>query len=248
MSYERFAYLYDELMQDVPYDEWVKIVEAYKEKYQVNGMKLLDLACGTGELSVRLAQKGYDVTGADLSGDMLSVAQMKAQAQSMPIQFFQQDMTELEELGEFDIIGIFCDSLNYLEDEQAVKKTFEGVYRLLKKGGLFIFDVHSVYKMRHIFADATFTWDDEEITYIWNSFKGDDPHSVEHELTFFVLDEKTGKYDRVDEVHYQRTYPEAIYVELLKQAGFENIEITGDYSLKAPDSTTERLFFAMIKS
>jgi ubiquinone/menaquinone biosynthesis C-methylase UbiE len=248
VSYERFAYLYDELMQDVPYDEWVKIVEAYKEKYQVNGMKLLDLACGTGELSVRLAQKGYDVTGADLSGDMLSVAQMKAQAQSMPIQFFQQDMTELEELGEFDIIGIFCDSLNYLEDEQAVKKTFEGVYRLLKKGGLFIFDVHSVYKMRHIFADATFTWDDEEITYIWNSFKGDDPHSVEHELTFFVLDEKSGKYDRVDEVHYQRTYPEAIYVELLKQAGFENIEITGDYSLKAPDSTTERLFFAMIKS
>lgn len=248
MSYERFAYLYDELMQDVPYDEWVKIVEAYKEKYQVNGMKLLDLACGTGELSVRFAQKGYDVTGADLSGDMLSVAQMKAQAQSMPIQFFQQDMTELEELGEFDIIGIFCDSLNYLKDEQAVKKTFEGVYRLLKKGGLFIFDVHSVYKMRDIFADATFTWDDEEITYIWNSFKGDDPHSVEHELTFFVLDERTGKYDRVDEVHYQRTYPEAIYVELLKQAGFENIEITGDYSLKAPDSTTERLFFAMIKS
>ncbi|GAE47026.1 methyltransferase [Mesobacillus boroniphilus JCM 21738] len=57
MSYERFAYLYDELMQDVPYDEWVSIVEAYKQKYQVNGMKLLDLACGTGELSVRFAQK-----------------------------------------------------------------------------------------------------------------------------------------------------------------------------------------------
>nr|WP_251030161.1 class I SAM-dependent methyltransferase [Bacillus sp. ISL-35] len=235
-------------MQDVPYDEWVKIVEAYKGKYQVDGTRLLDLACGTGELSIRFAEKGYEVTGADLSGDMLSVAQVKVQALSVPIQFFQQDMTDLEDLGEFDIIGIFCDSLNYLEDEQAVKKTFEGVYSLLKQGGLFIFDVHSIYKMDHIFADATFTWDDEEITYIWNSFKGDATHSVEHELTFFVLDEKTGKYDRVDEVHYQRTYPEAIYADLLKQAGFENIEITGDYSLNAPDSTTERLFFAMIKS
>ncbi|CAM3931509.1 class I SAM-dependent DNA methyltransferase [Mesobacillus thioparans] len=248
MSYERFAYLYDELMQDVPYDEWVKIVEAYKGKYQVNGLKLLDLACGTGELSVRFAQKGYEVTGADLSGDMLSVAQVKAQEQSLPIQFFQQDMTGLEDLGEFDIIGIFCDSLNYLDDEQAIKKTFEGVHRLMKKGGMFIFDIHSVYKMDHIFADATFTWDDEEITYIWNSFKGEAPHSVEHELTFFVLDDSTGKYDRVDELHYQRTYPEKIYADLLKQAGFKDIEITGDYSLKAPDSTTERLFFAMIKS
>ncbi|WP_226677361.1 class I SAM-dependent DNA methyltransferase [Mesobacillus jeotgali] len=247
MSYERFAYLYDELMQDVPYDEWVSIVESYKEKYQVNGMKLLDLACGTGELSVRFAQKGFDVTGADLSTDMLSVAQSKAQALSLPTQFFQQDMTELDDLGEFDIIGIFCDSLNYLEDEHAVRQTFEGVSRLLKKGGLFLFDVHSVYKMEHIFADATFTWDDEEITYIWNSFKGEGAHSVEHELTFFVLDEGTGKYDRVDELHYQRTYPEDSYVKWLAQAGFANIEVTGDYTMKAPEPTAERLFFAMKK-
>lgn len=248
MSYERFAYLYDELMKDVPYDNWVNLTEAYKQKFQVEGTRLLDLACGTGELSVRFAQKGYDVTGADLSDDMLSVAQRKAQTRSLPIQFFQQDMTELDDLGEFDIIGIYCDSLNYLENELAVKQTFEGVYRLLKQGGLFIFDVHSLYKMDDVFADATFTWDEEEITYIWNAFKGDEPHSVEHELTFFVLDEKSGKYDRVDEVHRQRTYPETKYVELLKQTGFENMEISGDYSLQAPESTAERLFFAMIKS
>mgnify|MGYP000303251305 CR=1 FL=1 len=247
MSYERFAYLYDELMQDVPYDEWVSIVEAYKEKFQVNGMKLLDLACGTGELSVRFAQKGFDVTGADLSTDMLSVAQAKAQEMSLPIQFFQQDMTELDELGEFDIIGIFCDSLNYLEDEQAVRQTLEGVHRLLKKGGLFLFDVHSAYKMEYIFADATFTWDDEDITYIWNSFKGESAHSVEHELTFFVRDESSGKYDRVDESHYQRTYPEDSYVKWLEQAGFTSIEVTGDYTLKAPELTAERLFFVMKK-
>ncbi|WP_226085381.1 class I SAM-dependent DNA methyltransferase [Mesobacillus sp. S13] len=247
MSYGRFAYLYDELMQDVPYDEWVSIVEAYKEKYQVNGMKLLDLACGTGELSVKFAQKGFEVTGADLSSDMLSVAQAKAQAQSLNIQFFQQDMTEIDDLGEFDIIGIFCDSLNYLENEQAVRQTFEGVHRLLKKGGLFLFDVHSVYKMEHIFADATFTWDDEEITYIWNSFRGEGTHSVEHELTFFVLDESSGKYDRVDELHYQRTYPEGTYVKWLEQAGFANVEVTGDYTMKSPEPTAERLFFAMVK-
>lgn len=247
MSYERFAYLYDQLMQDVPYDKWVSIIEEYTQKYSIEGKKLLDLACGTGEISVRLAGEGFEVTGADLSSDMLSVARAKSDGLGLPIQFFQQDMTDLDDLGEYDIIGIFCDSLNYLQDEQSVKKTIDGVYRLLKKGGLFLFDVHSVYKMDHIFADATFTWDDEEITYIWNSYKGETAHSVEHELTFFVYDEPSGKYDRIDEVHFQRTYPKGLYIELLEQAGFRKIEITGDYLLEAPKPEAERIFFAMIK-
>jgi SAM-dependent methyltransferase len=248
MSYERFAYLYDQLMQDVPYEHWVEIVEVYAKKNHLQGKKLLDLACGTGELSVRFAQKGYDVTGADLSTDMLSVAKAKADGLALPIHFFEQDMTELEDLGEYDIIGIFCDSLNYLKDEQAVKKTFEGVQRLLKRGGLFLFDVHSVYKMEHIFSDATFSFDDEDITYIWNSFDGEAPHSVEHELTFFVLDETSGKYDRIDEVHFQRTYHEDFYQNLLEKTGFKQIEITGDFTLRPAEPTAERLFFAMIKA
>ena len=77
MCYERFAYLYDELMQDVPYDKWVSIIEEYTQKYSIEGKKLLDLACGTGEISVRLAGEGFEVTGADLSSDMLSVARAK---------------------------------------------------------------------------------------------------------------------------------------------------------------------------
>ena len=100
MSYEKFAYLYDELMQDVPYEKWIKIVNAYTEKYRISGRKLLDLACGTGELSVRLAAEGFAVTGADLSTDMLSVAKAKSDERSLPIEFFQQDMTELEDLGD----------------------------------------------------------------------------------------------------------------------------------------------------
>lgn len=79
MSYERFAYLYDELMKDAPYDQWVSYVQNILVKYDVKAGKLLDLACGTGELSVRFAQQGFDVTGIDLSEDMLSVAQAKAE-------------------------------------------------------------------------------------------------------------------------------------------------------------------------
>ncbi len=243
MSYEQFAYLYDELMKDVPYDKWVEIIEQKAAEYHVAGKKLLDLACGTGELSVRLAGSGYDVTGVDLSEDMLSVAKGKSDEQSLPIQYFQQNMAELEGLGLFDIIGIFCDSLNYLQNEEDVKRTFEGVFTHLKDDGLFIADVHSVYKMAHIFMNQTFALNEEEISYIWESFEGEHPHSVEHELTFFALDEATGKYDRYDELHFQRTYPVEQYRTWLNQAGFEVLDVLADFSDTPPQDDSERIFF-----
>ncbi|MDP4107719.1 MAG: class I SAM-dependent methyltransferase, partial [Bacillota bacterium] len=114
MSYEQFAYLYDELMQDAPYDKWVNFVLNRLKEYHIKGNTMLDLACGTGELSVRFAKQGFKVTGVDLSTDMLAVAKAKAESQGVMIPLFEQDMAELEGLGSFDIIGIFCDSLNYL--------------------------------------------------------------------------------------------------------------------------------------
>ena len=88
------------------------------------GSHLLDLACGTGELSVRFAKQGFNVTGVDLSSDMLSVARAKAEDLGLRIPFFEQDMAELDGLGSFDMIGIFCDSLNYLQTEEKVVSTF----------------------------------------------------------------------------------------------------------------------------
>lgn len=96
-SYGRFAYLYDQLMEDIPYDNWLDITAIYKEKYQVKGSKLLDVACGTGELSCRFAMHGFDVTGVDLSEDMLAVAKVKSETEGFHIPFFQQNMVELED-------------------------------------------------------------------------------------------------------------------------------------------------------
>lgn len=246
MTYERFAYLYDELMKDVPYEKWVKLLQRLQNEYQFSGHKILDLACGTGELSVLLAKNGYDVTGVDLSEDMLTVAQNKAEKNGCHVHFFQQDMSRLELIDEYDIIGIFCDSLNYLSTEDEIKATFSRVYRYLKKGGLFLFDVHSVYKMNEIFKNQTFTYDDDHIYYIWDCFEGDAPYSVDHELTFFVED-SMGKFDRIDENHYQRTYPEETYQTWLKEAGFELVEMIGDFEEKI-HAQTERVFFALRKS
>ncbi|MEH7251383.1 class I SAM-dependent methyltransferase [Neobacillus niacini] len=248
MSYEHFAYLYDELMQDAPYDEWVRFVKEKLQTYQVDGKNLLDLACGTGELSVRFAKEGFSVTGVDLSADMLAVAQAKAQEEGLQIPFFEQNMANLEGHGEFDVIGIFCDSLNYLRSDEDVLHTFTSTYEHLKESGIFIFDVHSTYKISDVFIDQTFASTDDYVSYIWNSFSGELPDSVEHELSFFVLDEQTGKYDRFDELHYQRTYPIQQYSDWLAETGFELLEICADFETKEPQLNSERIFFIARKA
>ncbi|PFG05628.1 class I SAM-dependent methyltransferase [Bacillus sp. es.034] len=247
MSYERFAYVYDYLMQDVPYEGWLEYVNRQAEHYLVHGKRVLDIACGTGELSLRLARDGYDVTGVDLSQDMLTIAQEKASAQNVHIQLFQQDMSRLDSLGEYDIITIFCDSLNYLEDESDLESTFKGVYSHLKQDGLFLFDVHSIFKMTQIFMNQTFTLTDEHVSYIWDCFPGEVPNSVEHELTFFVEDEETGQYERVEELHKQRTYPILMVKEWLAENGFDVLNITGDFTEESPNDKSERIFFACKK-
>ncbi len=247
MSYERFAYVYDYLMQDVPYDGWLKYVNKQASDYSIQGKKVLDIACGTGELSLKLAAEGYDVTGVDLSQDMLMVAQEKASALNEKIHLFQQDMSELDSLGEYDIITIFCDSLNYLENEQDVKNTFKSVYAHLKQDGLFLFDVHSIFKMTQIFINQTFTLSDEQVSYIWDCFPGEVPNSVEHELTFFVKDEETRQYERVEELHKQRTYPILTLKKWLINSGFDVLNITADLTEESPSDQSERIFFSCKK-
>ncbi|MDQ0883087.1 class I SAM-dependent methyltransferase [Peribacillus sp. V2I11] len=247
MTYERFAYVYDELMKDAPYEKWLMILTAKLEQYGIDGRKVLDLACGTGEMTVELAQHGFEVTGVDLSDEMLLVANEKAVKLGLSIPLFQQNMAELEGLGQFDCVTIFCDSLNYLRDEEDIVKTFSRVHEHLKDGGLFLFDIHSIYKMEEIFRDNTFAVNGEEVSYIWDCYPGEEPYSVEHDLSFFVRDDESGLYDRFDELHYQRTYPVEQYKKWLEQAGFTVSEIMADLE-EAPLATeTERILFVASK-
>ncbi|MGE7587348.1 class I SAM-dependent DNA methyltransferase [Peribacillus sp. NPDC101480] len=247
MTYERFAYVYDELMKDAPYEKWLMILTAKLEQYGIGGRKVLDLACGTGEMTVELAQHGFKVTGVDLSDEMLLVANEKAVKLGLSIPLFQQNMAELEGLGQFDCVTIFCDSLNYLRDEEDIVKTFSRVHEHLKDGGLFLFDIHSIYKMEEIFRDNTFAVNGEEVSYIWDCFPGEEPYSVEHDLSFFVRDDESGLYDRFDELHYQRTYPVEQYKKWLEQAGFTVSEILADLEEAPLVTETERILFVASK-
>lgn len=247
MMYEKFAMLYDALMADAPYDRWVEFVLNARKLWNPSAKSVLDLACGTGEIGVRLAKLGFNVTGVDLSADMLTIAQQKASETGVDIPFFQQNMSELELPNRYDIIIIFCDSLNYLEREKEVVETFRRCQMLLNDDGLLLFDVHSPAKIEKGFIDKTFAYNGEDVSYIWNCFPGEHPYSVEHELTFFVYDERTGKYERFDEWHKERTFPIEQYRDWLVECGFSILSIAGGFSFEPVSEHAERIFFCAQK-
>ncbi|MGM9968391.1 MULTISPECIES: class I SAM-dependent methyltransferase [unclassified Rummeliibacillus] len=243
-SYGRFAEVYDALMTDVPYDDYVRWVEKYAPSAQHK--KLLDIGCGTGTLTAKFASNGYEVSGLDLSEEMLMIASQRLIAQSYNVPLYCMSMDELEGFEELDIVTIAIDSLNYVQEREAVQETFSRIYQSLKQGGQLFFDVHSLFKMDEIFMDSPFTYDDGEITYLWVTEPGEAPHSVHHDMVFYVQ-QQNGLYERFEEYHYQRTFPIEIYIEMLRHAGFHEIFVTADFTDTSPTEESERIFFRAIK-
>ncbi|WP_203246851.1 class I SAM-dependent DNA methyltransferase [Sporosarcina beigongshangi] len=243
-SYIEFATVYDELMTDIPYDAYVDLLD--EAMGGIAGKRVLDIGCGTGLLSMKLAKQGAQVTGIDLSADMLAVAEERAKALSLPVQFIQQPMQQLSGFEGFDLAVIAIDSLNYLACQTDVQATFQHIYASLSVGGALVFDVHSTFKTDVIFMEGPFTFDDGRIAYIWETEEGDHPHSVDSELAFFVQ-KANGLYSRFDEVHSQRTFEVHEYVDMLMEAGFSVERIFADWEEEPPHEESERIFFQVRK-
>lgn len=246
MSYQHLAQVYDYLMQDAPYDKWLRYIERICQHYQHTPKRVLDLACGTGAIAIPLAQQGLEVCGLDLSPEMLAMADAKARERNVKLRWIEQDMTLLELAQQVDTILCFCDSLNYIVEEKLLKQMFQRVYNQLSKGGLFLFDCHSLYQLEHIYGNNTFTHNEEEIAYIWQSYYNHREYTVTHELSFFIQEEGQ-TYIRFDEWHQQRAYPLDKLVEWLQACGFELLEISADFRAEPPKEESKRWFVAARK-
>lgn len=244
MSYHIFSYFYDKVMDQSVYDDWM----AYIKKYQPEDKKLeiLELACGTGQIAVQLAKAGHEVTGVDLSEDMLVLAQERMQKENVNFDLLQGDMRDMGEIGQFDVCTCFSDSLCYLPEQEDLQAVFDGVYANLKEDGLFLFDVHSLYQVREVFPGYQYIYQDEEDVFLWESFEGEREDSVEHLLTFFVANED-GSFNRLQELHEEQVFAVSVYESLLKQAGFKSVELTADFGRAAVCETSPRWFFACKK-
>ena len=249
--YGHLAFVYDRLMQDAPYDDWFRWTEAM---WRVTGKtpgSLLDLACGTGRLTWKFARAGYRVTGVDLSAEMLTVAEskrMERQGEARAITWLQQDMRELLLPERVDAVVCFCDSLNYLLDEDDWRKTFRAVSQSLHSAGLFLFDIHSQYKLQRLLGDETFAWEEDGVYCVWHNRFDEQEWSVEEDLTLFV-EQANGYYERFDERHRQRTFPVETVNAWLGEAGFDVKRVSGDFRRgEGVKDTDERWFFCAQKN
>ncbi|MFD1038546.1 class I SAM-dependent DNA methyltransferase [Virgibacillus byunsanensis] len=247
MAYQQMAYLYDQLMMEAPYNKWLEFTEEMIRQTGKKVSKIADLGCGTGQITTRLAAKGYQMTGVDYSIDMLSYAEQRSSDQSLSVQWIHQDLRELEGIKDVDLAVSYCDVMNYITTEKELNVVFEKVSDILNPGGLFIFDVHSMYHVENNFVNHTFGDVSEDISYIWFCLEGDIPGEMYHDLTFFVKD--GNQYNRFDEYHHQQTFPIEKYQELLIQSGFEISNISADFSMEKQNLSkhAERIFIVAEK-
>lgn len=235
------AALYDEFMIDAPYQEWVRFTKEILKDRHIK--EIIDLGCGTGEITLKLSEAGFQLFGVDYSEDMLTLAAQKAMEVNLPIQWYCQDLRSLEGFSNIDCAISYCDVINYITEKDELENVFGRVYDLLKPGGIYLFDVHSIFRIESRYKNQTFADVLEDSAYIWNCVEGESPGEVFHDLTFFTI--KGDHYIRFDEYHHQRTYPIHIYQKILQDSGFENIKTYADFSLKENNvkEESERIFF-----
>ena len=223
MSYADFALFYDLLTENIDYEALAEMYAGLLCRYGAKGGELLDLACGTGSLSVPLAKRGFDVTAADISQEML----IAAAAKSSEAHWLCADMTRLPFEEQFDAVVCALDSINHLPDLQAVQQTFDGVYRSLKAGGVFAADLNTPYKHREVLGNNAYTFDYEGLYCGWqNELDGDDPLLRVDMLLDFFEENEDGSYTRYsDSVSEIAPEPEMI-AEMLEKSGFGEIEIS----------------------
>ncbi|WP_077299388.1 class I SAM-dependent DNA methyltransferase [Virgibacillus pantothenticus] len=246
MAYERLADIYDRLMRNAPYDKWLHYTEQILQTRNIQ--YIADLGCGTGEITLRLAQLYPHVIGVDYATDMLANAEHKSRATGGSIQWICQDLRALKGIKGLDAAVSFCDVINYITTEEELLRTFQNIYDALNSKGIFLFDVHALPFVTDHYVHETFADVTEDASYIWFCLPGDHTGEMFHELTFFSKND-VGDYVRFDEVHHQRTFSVDFYKKLLLQAGFQNINMYGDFSIKANSVTknTARIFFSAEK-
>lgn len=244
-AYERLAGSYDRLTSDVDYDAMCEFYESIAQREGVRAQTVLDLACGTGSLSVRLARRGYRVTGADASADMLAQAYDKAQELEKNRPFFiQQPMQKLRLSAPVDWVVCSLDSLNYLIDPKDCETTIRRVFRALRPGGVFTFDVNSPYKLRSL-DDQVFLDEDEDVYCVWRASFDEEENTLDYGMDLF---QRSGDvWVRSAEEHREYCYTIGQLTEYLHSAGFTGIKVYGDGRLGAPEPEELRLYFSARK-
>ncbi len=246
-NYTVFAKFYDILMSDVNYPEIALRINNIVSENFPEADFMVDLACGTGSLSMELTKLGFNVLGVDISQEMLSIAEDKRIRSGLKTQYTYGDMIKwsLSE-NKADVIVCMLDSLNHLSGFGDIKRTFRNIHLSLTDGGLFIFDMNTPYKHKNILSDNAFVFEENEVYCVWQNEYKEKDNRVDIYLDFFesISD---NRYNRFCEEFSEIACESYAVKELAKGCGFKYIESFDDFSVNKPDEKSERILYVFKK-
>ena len=243
-AYTGFAAVYDIFMDNVPYEEWSSYLHGLLLEHGIEEGIVLDLGCGTGAMTERLAAFGYDMIGVDNSEDMLELAMEKRVQSGQDILYLLQDMREFELYGTVRAAVSVCDSVNYITEPEELKEVFRLVNNYLDPEGVFIFDFNTRYKYEEILGDRTIAENREECSFIWDNDYDPETKINEYDLTLFIREEGKEKnlYRKYQETHYQRGYTLDEMKELIQSSGLIFETAYDAFTHEAPTEKSERIY------
>lgn len=236
-SYENFARVYDELMDNVPYEEWAQFILNLLQDREITEGLVLELGCGTGKLMTLLGKAGFDMIGVDNSVEMLQIAREKT---SQDFLYLLQDMREFELYGTVKAVISVCDSVNYITKKEELRKVFQLVNNYLDPEGLFIFDFNTEYKYRELIGETVIAEDREDVSFIWFNEYDEESHLNDIDLKVFVQEEGN-IYRKFQEEHIQRGYTLDEIKQLLEESGLIFLEAYEEYTTQAPQMDSGRI-------
>ena len=238
-GYGAFAAFYDALTDDVDYAAWADYLLAAFSRHGGGADTVLDLACGSGSLSLELARRGCEVIGVDSSADMLAVAREKAAEEGADVLFLCQDMRALDLYGTVDGAVCMLDSLSHILHTDDLREIFRRLGLFVAPDGLLIFDVNTPYKHAHVLGDNAFVFEREEFVCAWRNRYLPATHEVEMALDFF-LEEEDGTYSRYTDSVRERAYSLQTWKNLLAEAGFDLLGVYDERRFPAPAEDAQR--------
>ncbi|MEZ3485697.1 MAG: class I SAM-dependent methyltransferase [Lachnospiraceae bacterium] len=241
-AYTRFAEVYDIFMDNIPYREWAEYLHEILKEYHIPNKMVLELGCGTGNMTELLAEKGYDMIGVDNSEVMLEIAMEKRIKSGHDILYLLQDMQAFELYGTVGAVVSICDSINYITSDEELKEVFHLVNNYLDPRGIFVFDFNTEYKYRELLGDKVIAEERRECSFIWDNYYNAEDKMNEYQLTLFVQSEEDPEmYRKYQEVHYQKAYTLEKIKTLIEKAGLRYIAAYDAYTKKAPMYTSGRI-------
>ena len=243
-QYSNLASFYDQLNLECDYPSLASFLVSEIKKHEKTSTSLvLDLACGTGKLTMMLHDMGYDMTGVDISDEMLACAkQISSEKGKNDILWLCQNMTDFELYGTVDACVCTLDSINYLSSINDVKKCFSLVHNYLIPDGVFVFDVNTPYRFENVYGQNDYILESENTLLAWQNDYNKKTRRCNFYLSIFTK-EKDGSYRRIDEVQGEKCYSMRQIKSALSDCGFEILGVCGSLDGTPIKETDEKWYF-----